>query len=286
MKIAVTAASGNLGRAILTAVARELGPENAIGICRNPDKAERTGIEGVELRAGDYNDRASYDAALVGVDRVLLVSGNDEPENRLPQHRNVIEAARAAGVERLVYTSIQGAEEGTAFSPIVASNRQTEADLRASGLDFAIGRNGIYIEPDVAYIETYKKRGAVENCAGEGRCPYVTRPELAEAYAGLLIRDGGLGQTLNLHGELLTQEQLVAHLNQAFDAELVYRPIDMATFLAREIEEIGAFYGTIVAGIYQGIALGGFDNPSHFTVAAGRPHLSWDDYFGSLSSQA
>ena len=95
-------------------------------------------------------------------------------------------AARATGVRKIVYTSVQGAEEGTAFSPVIQSNRQTEADIRESGLDWVIGRNGIYIEPDVEYIENYRKAGQIANCAGEGRCGYTTRPELAYAYAKML----------------------------------------------------------------------------------------------------
>lgn len=106
---------------------------------------------------------------------MLLVSGMDAPDKRIGKHRNVINAAKAAGVAKIVYTSVQGAEENTAFSPVIQSNRQTEQDIKDSGLDYVIGRNGIYIEPDVEYIDSYRKLGKIYNCAGEGKCGYTTR---------------------------------------------------------------------------------------------------------------
>jgi hypothetical protein len=84
----------------------------------------------------------------------------DEPSKRIEQHRNVIRVAQDVGVRKIVYTSVQGAGAGTAFSPIVQSNRQTEQDVRDSGVDWAIGRNGIYIEPDVEYIDACMNAGS------------------------------------------------------------------------------------------------------------------------------
>jgi NAD(P)H dehydrogenase (quinone) len=126
-------------------------------------------------------------------------------------------------VRKIVYTSIQGVEEGTAFSAIVKSNRQTEADVRASGPNYAIGRNGIYIEPDIEYIESYKARSEIANSAGTGKCGYTTRSELAHAYAQHLTKDYHNGETLNLYGTPITQTQLVDYLNGAFGTTLTYR---------------------------------------------------------------
>lgn len=186
MTIAVTAVSGQLGGAIARNLIQTSNGERIIGLARTPVNA--TGL-GIEIRPGDYGQPDQLQASLGGVDTLLLVSGMDAPDARIQQHRNVIEAAKAAGVKKIVYTSIQGTEAGTAFSPVVQSNRQTEADLCASGLAYAIGRNGIYIEPDVAYIDSYKVRGEIANSAGAGKCGYTTRSELAHAYASLLRSD-------------------------------------------------------------------------------------------------
>lgn len=281
MTIAVTAVSGQLGAAIASALITMNTGETIVGLARSPEKANGLGIE---VRLGDYDDADQLGVSLSGVDTLLLVSGMAAPEDRIGQHRNVINAAKAAGVKKIVYTSVQGAEVGTAFSPIIQSNRQTEADIRDSGLDWVIGRNGIYIEPDVEYIESYSKAGEIANCAGDGRCGYTTRPELAFAYARMLAGSEHNGHTYNLHGALLTQSELAAYLNQAFGTELVYRPMSFEAFKADRIAELGTFIGTVIAGIYQGIQNGASDNPSDFAAAAGRPHQSWDDYFAALKS--
>ncbi|MDB6178724.1 SDR family oxidoreductase [Paracoccus sp. Z330] len=279
MKIAVTAASGQLGGAIVNALVKEQGHENVVGLARTPANARSLGVE---IRPGDYEAADQLRVSLKGVDALLLVSGLEAPEKRIPQHRNVINAARAAGVRKIVYTSIQGPDEGTAFSPVVQSNRQTEADIRDSGLDWVIGRNGIYIEPDVEYVESYKARGEIVNSAGDARCGYTTRAELARAYASLLTQTNLNGRTLNLHGEAITQAQLAEYLNRTFDARLVYREIPTAEFIADRSAELGPFFGEIIGGIYEGIRQGAFDNPSDFELVFGRPHQTWDDYFAGL----
>lgn len=278
MTIAVTAASGKLGSEIIRAVSR-LGRYSVVGLARSPGNAEHLGVE---IRKGDYDAPVELENSLRSVETVLLVSGMDEPSRRVEQHRNVIRTAENVGVRKMVYTSVQGAEEGTAFSPIVQSNRQTEQDLQGSGLDWAIGRNGIYIEPDVEYIDTYKKAGCIVNCAGEGKCGYTTRSELAYAYARMLTEDKHNGQTYNLHGETLTQAQLASYLNRAFDTNLIYREMTVEEFRRDRVAELGEFIGGVIAGIYAGIREGAMNNPSQFSKAAGREHQSWADYFANL----
>lgn len=274
--IAITAASGQLGRAIVKALTTEDSADTVIAIARTPDNARDLGVE---VRLGDYNDRAGFERALEGVDVLLLVSGMDAPEERIGQHRNVIEAAKAAGVRKLVYTSVQGPDHDTSFSPIVQSNRKTEQDVRESGLDWVIGRNGIYIEPDIAYIDTYKAAGEIANCAGEGKCGYTTRDELGFAYARILTSDAHNGRTYNLHGSALTQAELAEYINHGFGTSLAYRAMSVEAYRQERIDELGKFMGTIIAGIYAGIRDGAFNNPSDYAEAAGRPHQSWGDYF-------
>jgi len=278
-KIAVTAASGKLGGEIVKAARTLVGSDNVVGLARTPAKAASLGVE---IRPGDYTDAAQLETSLEGIGAVLLVSGMDAPDERIGQHRNVINAAKAAGVKRIVYTSIQGADTGTAFSPIVASNRQTEADVRESGLAWSIGRNGIYIEPDVEYLETYKAQGQIVNCAADGRCGYTTRPELAFAYARMLTDPKHEGQTYNLHGEPLTQQQLTEHLNATFGTDLEYVPMTVEDYRKERVGELGDFLGTVIAGIYEGIRNGVSDNESQYERAAGRPHQSWADFFAAV----
>ena len=140
-------------------------------------------------------------------------------------------------------------------------------------------------EEDIRYIETYKKSGGIFNCAGDGRCGYTTRPELAYAYARMLIQDKHNAQTYNLHGEAITQYQLAEYLNRAFGTDLIYTPVTVEEYRKERIAELGEFLGTVIAGIYQGIQEGKADNPSHYFDAAGREHESWQTYFSNIQSK-
>ena len=282
MKTAVTAASGQLGSEIVIATAALVSSENVIGLARTPSRAAHLGVE---IRKGDYENSAELEESLQNVNRLLLVSGMDEPAKRVGQHRNVIQAAKRSGVRKIVYTSVQGAEHGTAFSPIIQSNRQTEEDIRKCGMDWVIGRNGIYIEPDVEYIETYKEKGEIANCAGERKCGYTTRPELAYAYARMLVESKHNHQTYNLHGTPITQQQLAEYLNQVFGTNLIYRSMSVEDYRAERIAELGEFLGSVISGIYESIRLGLSENQSHFFYAAGRDHQSWNIFFNDLATQ-
>lgn len=271
MKIAVTSASGKLGASIVKHLINLIGKENVIGIARTPEKAAHLGVE---IRKGDYNSREQLNAALQGVDAVLLVSGMDAPDKRIVQHRKVIEAAKQNGVQKIVYTSIVGAEKDNAFSPIVQTNRQTEKDIQNSGLDWSIGRNGIYIEPDLEYIDTYVKEGEIRNCAGDGKCTYTSREELAFAYAKMLTEDKHNRKIYNLVGEAITQSQLADYSNQVYHTNLEYTSVSVAAYAKERTAALGDFMGTIIAGIYEGIKNGANDVDSDFETATGRPHKS------------
>lgn len=279
----MTAVSGKLGSEIVKALSTIVPQQQIIGLARTPENAKNLGIE---IRPGDYNHKSTLEKSLQSVDILLLVSGMDDPKTRIKQHRNVIDAAKCAGVRKIVYTSVQGAEENTAFSSVVQSNRQTELDIMNSGLDWVIGRNGIYIEPDIEYVDTYKKLGGIFNCAGEGKCAYATRPELAFAYAKMLSEDKHNGHIYNLQGEAISQYQLAGYLNDTFKLDLEYTPMTFEAYRQERIVELGEFIGTVIAGIYQGIQLGEVNNPSHFLQAAGREHQSWQDYFSNLKTEA
>ena len=269
MKIAVTSVSGNLGSAIAKQLIQEVGKDNVIGIARTPEKAKHLGIE---IRKGDYNSKEQFNNALLGIEKLVIISGMDAPEKRIQQHRNIIEAAKANSVKKIVYTSIVGDEEKTAFSPIVKSNRQTEKDIQNSGLDWVIGRNGIYIEPDLEYIETYKKLGEIKNCAGDGKCTYTSRNELGYAYAKMLIEEKHSKKVYNLVGEPITQAKLADYINQVYNTKLVFNSVSVEDYTTERKAELGDFIGTVIAGIYEGILNGVYNVNSDYEKAAGRLH--------------
>ena len=271
MQIAVTAANGQLGSSVVNELKKQIGKKNVIGIVRSPEKASHLGIE---VRKGDYNSPDDFNTALIGIDRVLLISGMDDPQKRIQQHRNVIDAAKKNGVKKIVYTSIIGDEEKNAFSPVVQSNRLTEEDVKNSGLDWAIGRNGIYIEPDLEYIDTYKKEGEIRNCAGDGKCAYTNRSELGYAYAKMLIQDIHNYKTYNLVGEPISQKELAELINQVYNTQLVFNPISVDDYAKERKQELGEFIGGVITGIYKGINDGVYNIHSDYEKAAGRPYKS------------
>nr|WP_321222455.1 NAD(P)H-binding protein [uncultured Psychroserpens sp.] len=269
MKIAVTSANGQLGSAIVDELKKEIGIDNVIAIARTPEKAAHLGVE---VRKGDYNNREEFDTSLKGIHTVLLISGMDEPQKRIQQHRNVINAAKQNGVSKIVYTSIVGDEHNSAFSPVVKSNRQTEKDIQNSGLNWCIGRNGIYIEPDLDYIDNYKKDSEIRNCAAKGKCAYTSRTELGFAYTKMLIENSHNSSIYNLVGEPITQNKLAQLINEVYSTNLVFNPISVANYEKERKQELGEFIGGVIAGIYEGIRNGVYNIESDFEKATGRTH--------------
>ncbi|MBD0684355.1 hypothetical protein CGA22_07435 [Pseudomonas sp. PSB18] len=107
--IAITGASGQLGRLVIQSLLERVPAEQVIALVRDPGKVQDLAAQGVVVRTADYNQPATLTAALKGVDKLLLISSN-ELGNRAAQHRAVIDAAKAAGVTLLAYTSVLHAD--------------------------------------------------------------------------------------------------------------------------------------------------------------------------------
>jgi len=278
MKVAVSAASGGLGTKTLNCLIEEVGAENVIAVARSP---ERVSVEGIEKRRGDYLSITELTVAFADVDSLVMISAPVGDTDRVVMHRNVIEAAKNAGVKKVVYTSVvgNGKEEDTWYWPTQQDNRQTEVDLADSGLDWVVARNGLYLEKDVENMIRSKDAGVYRNIAGDGKCGYITVGELAYATAKLAIDDRANGKILNLCGECLTQAQLVELANEVFAMELRYETIGDEENIALLMQHPGiAARGEHVAkmltGCFQALRAGAFDMPSDFEAAAGRPAKS------------
>jgi NAD(P)H dehydrogenase (quinone) len=280
MKIAVTAASGRLGRALLAKLVREVGAGAVVGVVRDPAGLE---MPGVETRAGDYNSVKDLTEALAGVDVVVMISAPvTTGTDRVTMHRNVIEAAQLAGVRKIIFTSVIGGgrEQDTLFAATQAVNRQTEQDLKASGLEWIVARNGLYLELDLGHIILADQRdGVYRNNAGDGRCGYISIDEIAEATAQLAIRDDCNGQVLNIIGETLSQAELIDLANEVFGLNVRYQPMSVEENIARFMQDEriaarGEEVARMLTGCFQCIAQGDFDVAPDFERAAGRPAKS------------
>lgn len=280
MKIAITAVSGQLGAAVAKKAIEELGKENVVGTARTPERAKSLGIK---VFKADYNSKEDFVKAFQGIDAVMLISGMGDPKDRIDQHQNVINAAKESGVKKIVYTSIIGKPGNSTFDAVVNSNRQTELDIIASGIEYAIGRNGLYIEPDIEYLDNYIKEGKIANSAAHGKCSYTTRDELAIAYTRLLKDNSLKDATCNLVGESISQTELVEYFNKHFKTSLVYESMTNKDYLSWQQKHNGDFLGSIIAGIYQKIRNNEFEIDSDFEKIVGRKHKTMDEILKEYS---
>jgi NAD(P)H dehydrogenase (quinone) len=274
MKVAVTAASGNLGQLLLPELVRLIGTDNVIGIARSPDKISTPGIE---TRQADYEHAADWPAALTGIDTVVLISSPAGPWDRVQMHRNVIQGAKQAGVRKILYSSVigNGKETDTLYAPVAAINRQAERDIQESGLEWSIPRNGLYLEFDVAHIiNAANEDNIFRNNGGEGRCGYITRDEIAIATAQLAIDDRHNSQIYNLVGECHSQAELVQMVNEVYGLNVRYEAISDEECFAKLEPLRGELVANMLTGCYQCIRNGAYDVKSDFEAATGRPAKS------------
>lgn len=275
MKIAVTAASGRLGHAILRELRARTELQNIVAVARSVGKVE---VSGIEKRHGDYDSVLSMVTALSGIDTVVLISAPVGDWDRVRMHRNVIDAARQAGVRKIVYTSVvgNGLEQGTWFWNTQQINRQTEEDLKVSGLQWVVARNGLYLEMDLRHIIHATESGVYRNVAGDGQCGYISINELAVATARLAMGEQHNGQTYSLVGPNMTQSGLVELANEVFGIKVRYETISDEENIAilmkdGKIASRGIDVARMLTGCFQCIRVGAFDVPSDFEQAAGRP---------------
>ena len=245
-RLLITGASGQLGHLVIEHLRRLDPGADITAMVRTPQAANELAPFRATTRIGDYTDPASLDAALTGIDRLLLISSSVLGQ-RAAHHKNVIEAAMRASVSLVVYTSILRAE--TSELSLAAEHLATEKMLRESGLPFVILRNGWYLENDTAMLAPAVAHGAIIGSAGDGRLSSASRSNYAEAAALVMLHGAPAGTIYELAGdEAFTLTQLAASVSQRTGKTVGYRnmgeaeyraallgmglPDDMATMLA------------------------------------------------------
>ncbi|HBY0997454.1 SDR family oxidoreductase [Klebsiella pneumoniae] len=227
MTIAITGATGHLGQLVIEKLKQKVDASEIVALVRTPAKA--AGL-GVATREADYTRQDTLDVALKGVDTLLLISGN-EIGQRAVQHENVIRAAVKNGVKRIVYTSLLHADK----SPLnlAPEHVQTEQDLKNSGLDYTILRNGWYSENYTGSIAPALGLGAFYGSAGEGKISSAPREDYAEAAVVALTGQGHEGKTYELAGdEFYTLTDLAAEITAQSGKDIPYRNIPEADYAA------------------------------------------------------
>lgn len=271
MKIGVTGATGQLGRLVVESLKSKVSAETIVALVRNPEKAADLGIE---ARTFDYTQAENLVASLKGIDKLLLISGN-EVGQRLPQHLAVIDAAKQAGVKQLFYTSILHADS----SPLglATEHLATEVAIKESGLTYTILRNGWYTENYTGSAKGAVGAGAFIGNAGDGKIASAARVDYAEAVAVVLAGEGHEGKTYELAGdEAYTLTELAAEISKQSGKTIPYNNLTEAEY-AGILKSFGLPDGLaeMLANSDTGASKGGlFDDSKVLSELIGRPTTS------------
>lgn len=267
MKIGITGATGQLGRLVVDYAKKSTSPSNIVALVRDPEKAKDLGVE---VRAFDYNKPEALEAQLKGIDRLLLISGS-EIGKRVQQHENVIKAAKAAGIKLLAYTSLLHADSSPIF--LASEHLPTEKILRASGITYAILRNGWYTENYTQSISQNITAGAVFGCAGQGRISAAARKDYAAAAAVVLTGEGHEFKIYELAGdESFTLSDLAAEISKQTGKKIVYNNLSEAELVevlknAGLPEQMAGAFASIDTHIANGAL---YDNSHQLSQLIGR----------------
>jgi len=226
MKIAITGATGQLGRIVVSKLKEKVG-NNIVALVRTTGKAADLGVE---VREADYEKRETLEAALKGVDTLLLISSS-EIGKRAAQHQNVIDAAKKAGVKWIVYTSLLHAD--TTSLSIGEEHVATEAALQQSGIPFTILRNGWYTENYAGTIPGAIAGGAYLGSAGDGKVSAASRKDYAEAAVTVLTTENHQGKVYELAGdEAFTLTDLAAEISKQSGKNIPYKNLPADEYAA------------------------------------------------------
>jgi NAD(P)H dehydrogenase (quinone) len=232
--ILVTGATGGLGHETIDCLLTTTPAADIAALVRDISKATDLVQRGVDVRQADYFDYPALVQAFRGIEKVLLISAVAFTD-RVSQHRNVIDAAKEAGVKHLFYTSIQRSSDFV-LTEVTESDLATEAYLKASGLAYTILHNGYYFEGLGYLIGTEVPEAEIRVPAGEGKIAFVKRTELAAATAALLTSEGHANQSYTLTGsEAYSFHDVARELSALAGRPITYQNIDPAPYIAQKV---------------------------------------------------
>jgi NAD(P)H dehydrogenase (quinone) len=242
VRVAVTGASGHLGRGVAEHLLERIDPSQLVLLTRTPDMLLEYVERGVAVRHADFDEPATLVDAFSGAERALLISALDF-ERRSGQHRAAIEAAKAAGVRHVIYTSIPEPEGNPAAA--APSHLATEVAARESGLAWTFLRNSLYADFQVPVVEQAIASGQLVTSAGEGRVAYVARHDCAAAAAAVLRQDDHEGKTYDITGPEAIGPKDVAALAE----ELGGQPVEVVP-----VDDDALAVGMLEAGVPEAAA--------------------------------
>lgn len=274
MKIAVAGATGQLGRLVIKGLLAKVSKGEIVALARTPSKAADLGVE---VREADYSHAETLTRALAGIDTLMMISGN-EVGQRVAQHRNLIDAAKKAGVRRVVYTSLLRADSSTLG--LAPEHVATEKLLKESGLAVTLLRNGWYTENYTASAGAAVDRGALMGSAGAGRIASAARADFAEAAVTVLTETGHEGKVYELAGDsAYTLADLAAEISRQAGRPVPYVNLPVGEYTAALVAAgVPAPWPDALPALDAEVAKGElFDDGRVLSKLIGRPTTSLAD---------
>jgi NAD(P)H dehydrogenase (quinone) len=232
----ITGATGQLGSAVVRRVLEHTTGADVAALVRDPSKAVDLAARGVSVRVGDYDDTAALDRAMAGVDRVLLIAGND-PQRRVQQHQHVIDAARRAGVGLFGFASRSLRDIHTSKNTLMGDYFETEERIRRSGLPHLFFRNALYLDTVPIYVGGARVLDTgVRLPAGSGKVAYALRREMGEALANAMLDHGGADRTYVVSGpRAYTFDDVASALTEVSGRSVRYTRISDEEYVANAV---------------------------------------------------
>lgn len=230
--ILITGANGNLGSATIDFLLKENPSADVAGLVRSEEKGSTVKEKGAEIRIGDYQNYSSVQSAVQDVDTLLLVSSSTL-QNRVQQHKNVVNAAKEAGVQQLFYTSIVQADKK--LSPLAPDHGDTEEIIKASGIPYTIFRNTFYMEFLPMYWGEAVETGEWNFPGNDQELNFALRSEMAEALAGALSNPTAhKNKTYEItSAKAYTLTEIAKILSNATGREITYNDLSVKEFRKR-----------------------------------------------------
>jgi NAD(P)H dehydrogenase (quinone) len=281
--IAITGASGHLGKATLEFLLAKTNADSLVAIARDPEKVADLASKGITVRQGDYGDSASLVASLAGVDKVLLISSSVLGEERVRQHANVINAAKEAGVKHIFYTSAPNPSPSAHFAPAI-DHFQTENLLKESGLTYTIFRNNLYLDVLPGLIGDAAQSGKLYYPGGDGAISFVLRTDIAEALANALTSEGHENKVYDIGAPTAWSFGDIARALSQDDKFVEYIDIPNTAYEAELVKHLPAPVAKVYAGMAEGIKDNDFNQPdSTLEKLLGHQPVSLESFLKTLA---
>ena len=271
--IVITGATGQLGRLVIDELLKSTEAKNIVAAVRTPAKGNDFAERGIQVREADYSRPETLAAAFQGASRLLLVSGN-ELGKREEQHKAVIDAAKAAGITFVAYTSLLHCD--TSPLELAKEHLATEQYLVSSGLRYSLLRNGWYFENQTAAIQPAIQNGTFIGASGEGRFAAASRSDYAAAASVVLTREGQEDSILELGGDHpYTRAELAAEVSRQTGKLIGYHNLSEAEYKKVLTNFLPAMFAKVIADAEAHAAQGALDDDSHtLSRLLGRPTTS------------